>query len=303
MLHNPEFRAISGSPGDLWVGGSMLELCPIVTGAVFTGALDTFVDDLNGAWSVARRLLASYTGPLIGVRRGSDDAEDNFGYDSNGNLDSAALLSFAGSEDVFVHTVYDQSGQGFNFEQGEYANQPRIVNSGVLETNEGKPALRFDGVNDGLIVGSFPILGQWWGYIVSKRLATGSNPELWALVSYPDTISDYRLWESSGANIYYNNSTGGSSAIPYSNGVTYAHLLKGAEALRYAKSSAGDTIDDASDNTLLGGVPSTIGFRNDNGQFLNGFVSEWALCFDTISEPAEAALWANLNSMFSTPIP
>jgi hypothetical protein len=272
--------------------------------ASFAGPLDAFTADLAGSWSVARRLLTSYTGALLRVRRSSDNTEQDIGFASDGSLDTAALLSFCGANSGFVRTVYDQSGNARNFGQSTAANQPRIVNAGVVEVLEGKPTMLLDGSNDGLLsVTSFPALPQWWGYVLSRRLATGSSPELWALVSFPDSLPAYRLWESTGTNIYYNNNTGPSATIPYANNVTYGHLLKGAANQRYAKSSAGNTISDTSDNTVVGGVISTVGFRNDASAYLNGRITEWALCSGALSSTAEAALWADLNANFATPIP
>jgi hypothetical protein len=282
---------------------SLNNVALLASTASFVGPLDAFTTNLAGTWSVARRLLALWLGALIRVRRSTDDAEMDIGFTSDGSLDTVALLAFCGVGDGFVVTVYDQSGNGRHFGQATPGNQPRIVNAGVLETNEGKPTALFDGVNDGLVSPAFPALSTWWGYIVSKRLATGSNPELWALASFPDTVAIYRLWESMGGNIYYNNANGSSSAIPFSNNVTYGHLLKGASASRYAKSSAGNTISDSSDNTIGGGIISTVGYRNDNGQYLNGRVSEWALCSGVLDSSAESALWADLNASYSTPIP
>lgn len=109
----------------------------------FVGALDGFTTDLAGAWSVARRLVTSYTGALIRVRRDSDSDELDIGYLANGSLNTAALLTFAGAGSAYVKTVYDQSGGGVDYVQATAGNQPRIVDTGTLETNEGIPAMRF----------------------------------------------------------------------------------------------------------------------------------------------------------------
>lgn len=100
----------------------------------FSGALDAYTTDLAGVWSVRRRMLASYTGPLIRVRRSSDSTEQDIGYDANGDLDTAALLTFCGAGDGFVRYIYDQSGGTADLSQGTAAAQRRIVNAGVLDT-------------------------------------------------------------------------------------------------------------------------------------------------------------------------
>jgi hypothetical protein len=92
-----------------------------------------------------RRLYASWTGAAIRVRRSSDDSEADIGFTANGELNTTALLAFCGSGDGFVTTWYDQSVNGHHATQGTAANQPQIVSNGVIEKQNGRPALLFDG--------------------------------------------------------------------------------------------------------------------------------------------------------------
>jgi hypothetical protein len=118
--------------------------------AAFTGLLDTY-SGASVAYSL-RRLSTSYTGNLIRVRRSSDNTEQNFGYDSNNVLDTAAILTFCGAGNGFVTTWYDQSGNANNATQSTAANQPQIVSSGAMLTTNGKNSMSFDGSNDGFIL-------------------------------------------------------------------------------------------------------------------------------------------------------
>jgi len=111
----------------------------------FVGPLDAYTSNLAGAWSVARRLLTDYTGPLIRVRRSSDDAEQDVGFDGVGALDTAALTTFVGSDSAFVTKVYDQSGSGYDAVQATALAQPQIVNAGTVNTLSGKPTMVFNG--------------------------------------------------------------------------------------------------------------------------------------------------------------
>jgi len=110
-------------------------------GASFVGALDAYSSNLAGAWSVVRRLLSSYSGSLIRIRRSSDSAEQDIGVTSAGLLDTAAITAFVGANSAFVRKVYDQSGLGRDYTQATAAQQPRMVNSGTLVTNNGQPAI------------------------------------------------------------------------------------------------------------------------------------------------------------------
>lgn len=111
-------------------------------GSAFVGPLDDYTTGLVLAYSLARRLLASYTGPLIRVRRSSDDEEMDFGADANGDLDTGGLLAFCGSGDGFVHYVYLQGGIGAALGQDVKAAQSKIVSAGVLVGFGGFPSMK-----------------------------------------------------------------------------------------------------------------------------------------------------------------
>lgn len=103
------------------------------------------LDQLSVAPAAAyglRRLSLATTGPLVRVRRSSDNTEADIGATSTGDLDTAALLSFAGAGSAFVTTWYDQSGNGRHATQTTTAAQPRLVSNGVVETKNGRPTIR-----------------------------------------------------------------------------------------------------------------------------------------------------------------
>ena len=92
-----------------------------------------------------RKLRTDYLGAAIEVRIDTTGQPTyDIGFDSNGELDTASLLSFAGSNDAYVHTWYDQSG-GNDVAQGSASAQPKIVSLGNLVEENGKPSIYFDG--------------------------------------------------------------------------------------------------------------------------------------------------------------
>lgn len=95
-----------------------------------------------------RRVLSAYTGPLIRVRRSSDNTEQDISADSSGNLDETALLAFVGANSAYIVTWYDQSGNGRHYTQATAANQPRIVNAGTIDKTNSRPGIVLDGTND-----------------------------------------------------------------------------------------------------------------------------------------------------------
>ena len=103
--------------------------------------LDTY-SGAAAAYSL-RRLSRIYTGDAIVVRRSSDNAEQDIGFDANGDLDVDALATFVGANDGYVTTWYDQSGNGNHVTQPTAAWQPHMVYNGVLETSGGLPAVNF----------------------------------------------------------------------------------------------------------------------------------------------------------------
>jgi hypothetical protein len=107
-----------------------------------TPLLDTY-PSAAAAYSV-RLLRTAYAGSAIRVRRSSDNAEQDIGF-SSGNLDTSSLLSFVGANNGFVTTWYDQSGNALNAIQTTAANQPQIVSSGTILTENSKPSVRFNG--------------------------------------------------------------------------------------------------------------------------------------------------------------
>jgi hypothetical protein len=98
-----------------------------------------------------RKLRTAYTGAAIRVRRSNDNAEQDIEFDVNGNLDETALTAFVGANSGFVTTWYDLSGDTLNLRQSTAANQPNIVNAGVIRRGVGnRPIINFDGTNDRL---------------------------------------------------------------------------------------------------------------------------------------------------------
>lgn len=111
--------------------------------------LDDFMAGMVVAYSPARKLLTSYAGPALRLRRNSDDAESDFGFDASGLVDSIAIASWTGGGNAFVTKLYDQSGNGRHAVQSTASNQPRFV--AAEPTLDNKPAMDFDGSNDGLL--------------------------------------------------------------------------------------------------------------------------------------------------------
>lgn len=121
-------------------------------GFIFPGTLGSFLapgaalplDLVSGAGAAysTRKLRSAYSGSALRVRRDSDNAEADIGFSGN-DLNTAALLAHCGAGSGFLVTWYDQSGNARDIGQATAASQPRIVNAGVLDTQNGKPVVGF----------------------------------------------------------------------------------------------------------------------------------------------------------------
>lgn len=118
-----------------------------------TPLLDTYTG-AAAAYSL-RKLRTAYTGSAIRVRRSNDNAETDIGFNVFGELDTVSLAAHCGSNDGFVKTWYDQSGNANDATQTTAANQPKIYDgtTGVV-TDNGKPAIEFDDDGFTAITGS-----------------------------------------------------------------------------------------------------------------------------------------------------
>lgn len=96
-----------------------------------------------------RKLRSGYTGAAIRVRKDTTgQPELDIGFDANGNLDTVALKSWINLRDAYVTTIYDQTLRLRNLTQTTQTSQPRIALGGIIDRENGKPTMVFDGSND-----------------------------------------------------------------------------------------------------------------------------------------------------------
>jgi hypothetical protein len=146
-----------------------------------------------------RQLRNAYTGPVVRVRRSSDSAEQDF---TALQVAGSSLTSFVGAGDGFVTTWYDQSGNGRNATQPTAASQPRIVISGSLVTEGGKPALDFDGSNDALVVANYKLpIASVSAFVVQRKKSTTQTNAMSLLLSEVAGGQIYMFWHNT-SNVF-----------------------------------------------------------------------------------------------------
>jgi hypothetical protein len=110
----------------------------------FRGLLDLY-PGAAAAYSLRPLSAAWRNQPVVRVRRSNDDAEADF---TAAEVADGTLTGWTGANDGFVVTWYDQSGNSRNATQATPANQPRIVEGGVLDQNPDSKAGIFSASGD-----------------------------------------------------------------------------------------------------------------------------------------------------------
>lgn len=119
---------------------------PVLSGRVpyRPESFDFLLDTYSGAAAAfsLRKLSSSYSGNCVKVRRDLDNATQDIGFVNN-VLDTSSLLSFVGSNNGYVETWYDQSGNNNHLLQSTDSTQPQIVSNGVIYTINSLPRVEF----------------------------------------------------------------------------------------------------------------------------------------------------------------
>lgn len=199
-----------------------------------------------------RKRNSAYAGQCIRVRRSSDDAEQDIGFDFDGWCDSTAAVSFVGSGTGFVTVWYDQSGLGVDLSMATTSRQPTIINSGAVEVLDGKMVIKFSdsGTADSMTAAATSAFGFGTGAWAFEQYAVYDG------ASFADkAIADFR--SGGGQNGILDVTTGG--VLYYFNGTVFGNT------------GTGITIGTASWNAYT--------YAGGTGGLLKGFVAgnqEWS---------------------------
>lgn len=111
---------------------------------------DDLIDNISFAYSL-RLLRSDYNGPLIKLRRDSDNNEQDFYSDDNDIVDITAINTWSSGSIVYVTTWYDQTDLGRNAIQTNTNRQPILDVTDISKPyfyGEGNPT----GTEDLLVV-------------------------------------------------------------------------------------------------------------------------------------------------------
>jgi hypothetical protein len=164
------------------------------------------LDDFPGATGAfsLRKLRSTYTGSAVRVRRLSDNAQQDIGFVGL-NLDTSALLAFAGSGSCSVVNWYNQaSGSTVFLTQAADASQPLIVASGSLYAfANGKFGIKFNGSNQRFTRSSSGINLGDNVFTSLKPSAQGKIPLRGTGGNVTFTEDNIRFIHSGGAEVIY----------------------------------------------------------------------------------------------------
>jgi hypothetical protein len=173
------------------------------------------LDDYSGAEAAysVRLLRGAYTGNAMRIREDSGNTETDIGFDSNKDLDTAAIASHCGANNGYVVTWYDQSGNGNDATQATTADQPQIYDGSVVLTKNGKPALDLDktGSGDYFEFSTADFAGQFTDVFVIGAIDNYSNNGS-IILSSQTTSNTY--WQFGAASLaWYQGAGSGITAI------------------------------------------------------------------------------------------
>lgn len=130
---------------------------PFTSGLSLSGISAYLLDTYSATAAYSLRQLKTGVTNVVRVRRSSDNTEQDF---TAAQVTDGTLTTFTDAGDGFVTTWYDQSGNGYNVIQATQTNQPQIVTSGVVNLENGKPTIEFDGSND-LLTWTHGFMNEW----------------------------------------------------------------------------------------------------------------------------------------------
>jgi hypothetical protein len=262
-----------------------------------------------------RKLSLNYNGPAIRVRRSNDNAEQDIGFNGDGNLDEGVLISFVGAgNNGFVTTWYDQSENARHATQTITTNQPRIVNAGKVEIENGKATIFFDGTNDNLTRSADSYLANVnQGFIFSVNKRDANNASEACIIQFRTTtltsraILSYRIsaagnqgigaggrrldgdaFQAVGTNAYNGNLLLASVHFNWQNALLNVYENGLNAGTRNPFQTSGNTSNTNGD--LFIGVATGV-------NFLNGKISE-IIVYNTDQTSNRTGIETNINSYY-----
>lgn len=271
-------------PGQrLYIPGVQV-LTPRQASAAFTGVLDG-ISNVAAAYSL-RKLRSAYAGSAVRVRRSSDSTEQDIGFASDGEFDSAAFSAFVGGGTGFVKTWYDQSGNARDATQATTANQPRLVLSAV----NSMPGLDFDGANDVMESATFTGLAMPNTALIAHKADIGG-----AHGFLSTTGNEHAMWAGGATYQVYGGGTGANPSplvVPSGNAEIITPVWSTTNTKFYINGGTDRTTNNVNSATLNS---VRLGFYT---YYLNGYLLEVVVLNASISSADHNTIGTNMATRF-----
>lgn len=242
-----------------------------------------------------RRLRGGYAGYSVKVRRSSDNATQDIGFTTAGDLDIASIATFCGVGSGYVDTLYDQSGNGRNLTTSSNARQPLIYSAGsqVLLTGS-KPGFSTDGTAQILEGGVGAVSQPLTRASVMKFLSVSSGS------FFSDNIGNAMQINGAGTLAMY-----AATFLNFKTGVAANDVAAVTEVFNTSSSAGWYNGSKVGGNTGgYGPQRRSIGGAWDGTNRVSlssATYSEHIIFASALSDPTAAALQANQKTYWGTP--
>lgn len=298
------------------VDGESLYFEPYDAGFRFNG--NPFIHSYEGCAAAYSVRTVGFGGPLMRVRRNSDDEEVDVRGDVNGEIslsspiiggsENETLGEYIGTASGFCSIWYDQSNTGAfqnNAIQAADASQPMLVSGGSLITDaNGKARLNFDGSNDLLAFTDGYNIGNLSSFLVSQ--SNVANQISIQLSLGGDGTDPDRRWyapfyNGGGFKFRYATDSYPSGEISVGSDVNM-HLFTAIAGETQGNFTAFMDSDSLGSTTRATGITSDTvgigGFATTSALPFNGKVSE-VFVFSSDQSPNRSAIEGNINSFYN----
>lgn len=265
-----------------------------------------------------RKVVLAYAGSALRVRRSSDNTEQDIGFATGGDLDTTALLAFAGAGSAFVKTWYDQSGNARDLTQSTNSAQGRIVNAGSLETVGAKAAVAFTGASyysgtqagmyaagsmSLLLVLNAPTQTGTIGRVISESSTSSNSPQYAPLTVASATGARAAAFVRNDANTSQLTDSGGAPPDLFNSASHQGSTVdSGSSISQFTDGSAAKTDNYTRTGTF---TVTTFGMgalvRAAVGSFFTGSIAEYVVWHSALSSTNRQAGEANQKSYYGTP--
>jgi hypothetical protein len=261
-----------------------------------------------------RKVKSDYTGPAVRIRRESDDIDADVAFDTNDTVSNdsivtevisgnqSTLQAFISGTNAAVAIWYDQSGNSKNATQTTDANQPLIAESGSLHTDDGKPALKFNGTSHRLELSAKATIANTSIFSAFRSNNNTQDSVLFHLaVNASNAVSiglgDLATRTELGSRLR----VGGSNVVEVGDNTftsTSQSLLSYIASSSAAKMFVDSTEETNTVQARTSGGNSRIGGRGDDDKFFNGDISEIIL-FDSDQTNNRFKIESNINNHYT----